>query len=78
MKNQKEEILPLFSEKMRVLIQDRHLSCESFIVDGRQLHVIYIADDERAKAFYKEMHVKDPDFVSDFYKDKKIDELLKK
>ena len=49
---QKENILSLFTEDTKKLIRNKHLSCHSLMTAGKELHVIYIADDEEIKNIY--------------------------
>ena len=49
---QKENILSLFTEDTKKLIRNKHLSCHSLMAAGKELHVIYIADDEEIKNIY--------------------------
>lgn len=49
---QKENILSLFTEDTKKLIRNKHLSCHSLMTAGKELHVIYIADDEEIKNIF--------------------------
>lgn len=48
----KEKLLSLFTEDTKKLIRNKHLSCHSLMTAGKELHVIYIADDEEIKNIY--------------------------
>jgi hypothetical protein len=53
--NQKEKLLSLFNENMQKSIIDKHLTIESMTHSGKEIHVIYIADDAMIKEIYKNL-----------------------
>ena len=57
---QKERLLSLFTEDAKKSIVDKHFSVETLTTAGKEIHIIYIADDEWIKDFYKKEFVKEP------------------
>lgn len=51
--DQRERILSLFRDDVKQLVRHKHISSESMMFGGKEVHVIYIADDESIKDYYK-------------------------
>jgi len=51
--DQRERILSLFKDDIKRLFSHKYISSESMIFAGKEVHVIYIADDESIKDYYK-------------------------
>lgn len=61
---QKERLLSLFTDDAKSLFKDKHLTVETMITGKQEIHIIYIADDEWIKDFYKKEFVKQPEFIA--------------
>lgn len=61
---QKERLLSLFTDDAKGLIKDKHLTSETMIMGKQEIHIIYIADDEWIKDYYKKEFVKKPEFIA--------------
>jgi hypothetical protein len=55
---QKARVLAMFTSEVADLFKDKDMSVESFLIMGKTVHVIYIADDKKAKEDLKETIVK--------------------
>ena len=62
MEEEKKRILELFKKgKIKDILENKHLSSELAILNGgKQIHVIYIADDEQTKEIYTKHFRKNP------------------
>lgn len=61
---QKERLLSLFTDDAKSLFKDKHLTVETMIMGKQEMHIIYIADDEWIKDYYKKEFVKNPEFIA--------------
>jgi len=61
---QKERLLSLFTDDAKSSIKDKHLTVETLMTAGKEIYIIYIADDEWIKDFYKKEFVKEPEFIA--------------
>lgn len=59
----KDEIISLFTEEAKMSISNKHLTSETFTCQGKEINIIYIADDEWIKDYYKKELFKEPTFT---------------
>ena len=60
----KKRLLSLFTDEIKSSIKDKHLSVETLMYSGKEIRIIYIADDKSIKDFYKKEFIKEPDFIT--------------
>lgn len=59
---EKERLLDLFSEELKSNMQDKFLHVEAYMMFGKKLNIIYIADDEQTLHSFKQECFKPTDY----------------